>query len=354
MTFSTYNGNGANMFSKIPPELYSDDSPLSHDNKKSKIVTYKPSDFNKTTDSVSIPLNVIIFAVIIFLFLIPTAIISYKTINKGIVRDIFLDVNPYLVHKEEVLKLADKSKRVTEYETKIKSKALELSQVVQQAKDNSLKSHIVPSTELQSKPKSWREKLGLNSGSGGGEDSPAKIKNMLNSENSKPATTNNPSSKPLNEHEVTSLIDSITRDILELPIGTPVQGLVTSGYGLRKSPFHKGKTQLHLAIDIATSTGTEIIATAPGKIKQTGFSNTLGLFIVIEHANGILTRYGHLSKIKTIVGKNVKRNQIIGEVGSTGRSTGPHVHYEIYMNGKRVNPIYLIRLANEIEDIWNT
>jgi murein DD-endopeptidase MepM/ murein hydrolase activator NlpD len=297
---------------------------------------------------------VIVFAVIIFLFLIPTAIISYKTINKGIVRDVFSDINPYLLHREEVLKLADESKRITEYETKIKSKALELSQVVERAKDNSLKSHIVPSTELQNKPQSWREKLGLNNGSGGGEDSPAKIKNMLHAESAKPVATKNLNSKPTNEHDVTSLIDSVTRDILELPIGTPVQGLVTSGYGLRKSPFNKAKTQLHLAIDIATATGTEIIATAPGKIKQTGFSNTLGLFIVIEHANGILTRYGHLSKIKIATGKSVKRNQVIGEVGSTGRSTGPHVHYEIYINDKRVNPIYLIRLANEIEDIWNS
>ncbi len=125
------------------------------------------------------------------------------------------------------------------------------------------------------------------------------------------------------------------------PAIRPTVGWVSSKFGYRVSPF-TGKRTFHKGLDIANRKGTPIIATANGIISQAGRKGFLGKLITIDHGHGIVTRYGHLSKIIIKPGNSVKRGQIIGKMGNSGRSTGPHVHYEVRLNGLPVNPVQYI------------
>ncbi len=117
----------------------------------------------------------------------------------------------------------------------------------------------------------------------------------------------------------------------------PVRGWVTSGYGYRVSPF-TGKRQFHSGIDISTRRGTPIKAPADGVVTFAGVEGGMGRMLVINHGHGLVTRYAHLHKFKVKVGQKVKRGQVIGLVGNTGRSTGPHLHYEVMLSGATTNP----------------
>jgi len=121
------------------------------------------------------------------------------------------------------------------------------------------------------------------------------------------------------------------------PAVRPVKGWTTSGFGYRKSPF-TGLREFHRGLDIANRMGTPVIATADGIISFTGTKRLLGKVVAIDHGHGVTTRYGHLKKILKKSGASVKRSDIIARVGISGRSTGPHVHYEVYINGIPVNP----------------
>ncbi|MBL7178756.1 MAG: M23 family metallopeptidase [Desulfobacterales bacterium] len=128
------------------------------------------------------------------------------------------------------------------------------------------------------------------------------------------------------------------RDILSsTPAIRPLKGWVTSGFGYRISPF-TGLREFHKGLDLATRMGTPIIATADGIISFIGIKGLLGRVISIDHGHGIITQYGHIEKTLKKVGDAVKRGEIIAHVGMTGRSTGPHVHYEVLLNGIPVNP----------------
>jgi murein DD-endopeptidase MepM/ murein hydrolase activator NlpD len=116
---------------------------------------------------------------------------------------------------------------------------------------------------------------------------------------------------------------------------------VSSRYGIRQDPF-TGEPCMHSGIDFSASEGTPVRATAAGFVREAGGSGTLGLLVVIDHDNGIVTRYGHNSRIRVTAGQRVQRGDIIAEVGSTGRSTSPHCHYEIHCDGRAVNPIRYI------------
>ncbi|BBB91859.1 M23 family metallopeptidase [Methylomusa anaerophila] len=118
----------------------------------------------------------------------------------------------------------------------------------------------------------------------------------------------------------------------------PVSGAVTSGFGWRISPWGDGN-EFHPGIDIANSMGTPVVATADGKVVESGYSEGYGNIVQIDHGNGIATIYGHNSSIIVSVGQSVRKGQIISYVGSTGKSTGPHVHYEVRVNGTAVDPI---------------
>ncbi len=121
----------------------------------------------------------------------------------------------------------------------------------------------------------------------------------------------------------------------------PTKGWVSRGFGMKFDPF-TGYKQMHRGMDIASRTGTPIIATADGKVVTTSTDSGMGKYIVIDHGYGFRTRYGHLSQFKVKNGQKVKRGDVVALMGSTGYSTGPHLHYEIIRNGKFHNPTKFI------------
>lgn len=117
----------------------------------------------------------------------------------------------------------------------------------------------------------------------------------------------------------------------------PVRGWLTSDFGPRFSPFTE-TTQMHEGLDIAGPIGQGIKAPAAGVVVQAGTNGSYGNFLAIDHGYGIQTRYGHLNSIQVKVGQRVKRHQQVATLGNSGRSTGPHLHYEVRVNGVPVNP----------------
>lgn len=133
-----------------------------------------------------------------------------------------------------------------------------------------------------------------------------------------------------------------------VPSGWPVEGKITSGFGPRRHPI-TGRWSHHNGIDIRASTGTPVRATASGTVKFAGWNGGMGRTIVIDHGNGLSTKYGHLSRIKTKKGKWVERGKVIAYSGSSGRSTGPHLYFEIKKGGKPIDPVSY--LAGRITDM---
>jgi murein DD-endopeptidase MepM/ murein hydrolase activator NlpD len=124
---------------------------------------------------------------------------------------------------------------------------------------------------------------------------------------------------------------------LATPKGYPVEGSISSPYGKRENPI-TGNAGFHSGIDISASPGASILATAEGVVSHSGWTSHSGYVVVLEHGCGFSTIYAHNKKNAVKLGQKVKRGEIIGYVGSTGNSTGPHVHYEIWEKGKSVNP----------------
>jgi len=121
----------------------------------------------------------------------------------------------------------------------------------------------------------------------------------------------------------------------------PVRGYLSSGFGNRIDPF-TGAPDYHPGIDISTPGGTKIVAPADGVVLAAGARGAYGLAIIIDHGYGILTRYGHLERFNVRAGKRVRRGDVIGFVGSTGRSNAPHLHYEVWRDDRAQNPIHYI------------
>jgi murein DD-endopeptidase MepM/ murein hydrolase activator NlpD len=121
----------------------------------------------------------------------------------------------------------------------------------------------------------------------------------------------------------------------------PVAGYISSLYGARRDPF-TGGPDFHSGVDLAASRGTPVKATADGVVKTAGYLGNYGNAIVMDHGYGIGTRYGHLSGFNVRSGERVKRNQVIGFVGATGRATSPHLHFEILLNGQPINPLRIL------------
>ena len=124
-----------------------------------------------------------------------------------------------------------------------------------------------------------------------------------------------------------------------IPSIWPVVGSLRSGVGMRRNPFGGSSTEYHKGQDISAPMGTPIIAAADGVVVIARRLRGYGNGIYIDHGNGIETRYGHLSRIDVIEGQPVKKGQHLGLVGSTGRSTGPHLHYEVRINGQPTSPL---------------
>jgi len=132
---------------------------------------------------------------------------------------------------------------------------------------------------------------------------------------------------------------SLRSEVLaSLPSRPPAKGWLSSGFGLRVSPFHGNVVTRHNGVDIAADVGTPVHATADGVVAYAGRFGTFGNYVRIDHGFGISTRYAHNSKVLVKKGQHVHRGDVISVVGSTGRSTGPHVHYEVLVHGQPVNP----------------
>jgi len=138
--------------------------------------------------------------------------------------------------------------------------------------------------------------------------------------------------------EVLDALSARRDEIARIPSILPVDnGTLTAGFGFRADPF-TGRRTMHFGLDLSTRRGEPIVATADGTVRFTGTSGDLGLIVEIDHGNGILTRYGHNSRVFVGKGQEVVRGQVIAAVGSSGRSTNPHVHYEVRLNDRCVNP----------------
>jgi murein DD-endopeptidase MepM/ murein hydrolase activator NlpD len=139
-------------------------------------------------------------------------------------------------------------------------------------------------------------------------------------------------------------VDRLNRTLALVPYRKPVVGEVefTSGFGVRTDPF-LGRPAMHTGLDFRAQIGDPVRVTANGKVVSAGWAGGYGRMVEVDHGNGLSTRYGHLSEINVHVGQQVKIGEVIGEVGSTGRSTGPHLHYETRIDGEAVDPQKFLR-----------
>lgn len=145
-------------------------------------------------------------------------------------------------------------------------------------------------------------------------------------------------------------LDPVQPGMIAIPSAKPVpaaQARFTSAFGTRSDPF-KATRAMHAGIDLAGPVGTSIYATADGYVGRAGVVGGYGNLIELEHGKSIQTRYGHLSSILVRPGQRVKRGDLIGRMGSTGRSTGSHLHYEVRVDGAAVNPIPFMQSADYV------
>jgi murein DD-endopeptidase MepM/ murein hydrolase activator NlpD len=141
--------------------------------------------------------------------------------------------------------------------------------------------------------------------------------------------------------ELEKLLLARKEEMAHMPSIWPVQGWLTSGFGPRTNPF-TGLLVMHEGIDISNRVGTQIVAPAAGIISDIAEDQILGKVLVISHGFGTNTRYAHLNKVLVKIGQRVKRGDMIAELGDTGRATGPHLHYEVRINGVPANPMKYI------------
>lgn len=127
----------------------------------------------------------------------------------------------------------------------------------------------------------------------------------------------------------------------------PVDGKLESGFGVRRNPFGGNSSEFHTGQDIVVPWGTSVIAGAKGKVTFVGWQNGYGQLVIIDHGGGLTTRYAHLSEFDVELGQEVGRGEYIGRVGSTGRSTGPHLHYEIRINDEPVDPLQYLMASSK-------
>jgi murein DD-endopeptidase MepM/ murein hydrolase activator NlpD len=146
--------------------------------------------------------------------------------------------------------------------------------------------------------------------------------------------------------------ERLTRTMIAVPIRKPVLGEIdtTSAFGVRIDPF-VGRPAMHTGLDFRGSVGDPIRATAAGKVTSAGWNGGYGKMVEVDHGNGLATRYGHLSEISVTVGQDIKIGQVVGRLGSTGRSTGPHLHYETRVDGDAVDPQKFLRAGIRLGSI---
>ena len=142
-------------------------------------------------------------------------------------------------------------------------------------------------------------------------------------------------------HDVRNHVDKRNALAAATPSIWPVHGWLSSRMGYRRDPI-TGGTDYHSGLDIAGERGQPVLATASGRISHVGYQGAYGNLVIVDHGFGLQTKYGHLSSFAVKKGERVKRGDVIGRLGSTGRSTGNHLHYEILANGRLLNPLQLL------------
>jgi murein DD-endopeptidase MepM/ murein hydrolase activator NlpD len=162
------------------------------------------------------------------------------------------------------------------------------------------------------------------------------IQTTFKSSNNKTGKNDFSSSETTDQYE--GYLDKIVYNVSYTPLGLPFQGPITSKFGQRENPFGDENIETHKGMDIKGPVGGVVKATAKGTVQFAGQKNGFGNCIVLKHGNGFTTLYGHLSKILVTAGQQIEIGQQIGLIGSTGRSTGPHLHYEIHHNGEKIDP----------------
>ncbi len=140
------------------------------------------------------------------------------------------------------------------------------------------------------------------------------------------------------ERRVGTVGGALRARLRSLPIGTPIAARLSSGFGWRANPFGRGGAEWHSGLDIPAKWGTPVRATADGVVEFAEWRSGYGLAVAIRHADGFSTLFGHLSAATVHAGEHVTRGAVVGRVGNEGRSTGPHVHYEVRRWGKPVDP----------------
>jgi murein DD-endopeptidase MepM/ murein hydrolase activator NlpD len=138
-----------------------------------------------------------------------------------------------------------------------------------------------------------------------------------------------------------------------LPSGWPIQGRLMGAFGTRQDPF-SGEGAYHTGVDISAPTGTQVQASADGRVQFAGFYYGYGRLVIINHGNNYETYYAHLSKISVAEGQEVRRGEYVGNVGSSGRSTGPHLHYEVRIGNSAVNPYRFLNRPRVEEQVAKT
>ncbi len=141
-------------------------------------------------------------------------------------------------------------------------------------------------------------------------------------------------------------------EALQLPLQVPLTttSRMTSGFGIRRDPF-RHTIAMHAGVDFKSDLNSAVYATADGKVNIAGWEGAYGRMVEIVHDNGVATRYAHLNSITVAVGDRVKRGDMVGRLGNTGRSTGPHLHYETRVRGRAVDPVQFWQTSNAIQEL---
>lgn len=150
--------------------------------------------------------------------------------------------------------------------------------------------------------------------------------------------------------EILAQLESKNQELKSLPSLRPVDsGYISSTFGRRRDPF-TGRINRHEGVDFSARKGSRIFATADGTVKYAGYDGAYGYTVELDHGNGIITRYSHNSKMAVVKGQQVKRGDVIAFVGSSGRSSGSHLHYEVKVNGASQDPMRYILPSNVMVD----
>ncbi len=155
------------------------------------------------------------------------------------------------------------------------------------------------------------------------------------------------------DNDIASKINSLNENagslqstLQNIPVGYPYGGNVSSGYGHRRNPFGGYRGEFHPGIDFKGPYGDEIFATGNGVIERCDWYSGYGNAVVINHGFGLQTLYGHMTKVNVVKGQEVKAGDVIGFIGSTGRSTGSHLHYEVRRFGDDIDPVPFLKITN--------